>query len=204
MWRDGCTLAGSPLGTRLGKRSQCVKCVHTYRYERVCRLCRQQTLFNLNFNCFMKKSELGSLKPMTADELAAVAAEQQRYQQTLCLVPVGTYELEKIGGSGKNKNDVAVYNIPYTGNDGNEYHFRGVIINDADKTVIPISNLENTTYIDERNQFVTSEGFKCSSDMEDAKVAALNATTKKFTFTIKKVKKVGGRRFMNKAFVTFV
>ena len=27
------TLAGSPLGTRLGKRSQCVKCVHTYRYD---------------------------------------------------------------------------------------------------------------------------------------------------------------------------
>ena len=152
----------------------------------------------------MKKSELGSLKPMTADELAAVAAEQQRYQQTLCLVPVGTYELEKIGGSGADKNKVAVYNVPYTGNDGNEYHFRGVIINDADKTVIPISNLEHTTYIDERNQFVTSEGFKCSSDMEDAKVAALNATTKKFTFTIKKVKKIGGRRFMNKAFVTFI
>ena len=152
----------------------------------------------------MKKSELGGLKPMTAAELAAVATEQQRYQQTLCLVPVGTYEIEKVGGSGKNKNDIAVYNVPYIGNDGNEYHFRGVIINDADKTVIPISNLENTTYIDERNQFVTSEGFRCASDMEDAKVAALNATTGKFSFTIKKVKKVGGRRFMNKAFVTFV
>ena len=80
---------------------------------------------------------------MTADELKAVATEQQRYQQTLCLVPVGTYELEKIGGSGKNKNDVAVYNVPYIGNDGSEYHFRGVIINDSEKTVIPISNLEN-------------------------------------------------------------
>jgi len=152
----------------------------------------------------MKKSELGGLKPMTDAELAAVTTEQMRYQQTLALVPVGTYELEKIGGTGKNKNDIAVYNVPYIGNDGNEYHFRGVIINDTDKTVIPISNLENTTYIDERNQFVTSEGFKCASDMEDAKVAALNATTKKFTFTLKKVKKVGGRRFMNKAFVTFV
>lgn len=152
----------------------------------------------------MKKSELGGLKPMTADELATVVAEQLRYQQTLALVPVGTYEIERIGGKGKDKDDVAVYNVPYVGNDGNEYHFRGVVINDAEKTVIPISNLENTTYIDERNQFVTSEGFKCSSDMEDAKVAALNATTKKFSFTIKKVKKVGGRRFMCKAFVTFI
>ena len=152
----------------------------------------------------MKKSELGGLKPMTADELKAVATEQQRYQQTLCLVPAGTYTLETIGGTGKNKNDVAVYNIPYTGNDGNEYHFRGVIINDAEKTVIPISNLECATYIDERNQFVTSEGFKCASDLEDAKVAALNATTKKFSFTIKKVKKIGGRKFLNKAFVTFI
>jgi hypothetical protein len=159
---------------------------------------------NLKLRFIMKKSELNGLKPMTADELKAVVAEQQRYQQTLCLVPVGTYTLETIGGNKANKNDVAVYNIPYIGNDGNEYHFRGVIINDADKTVIPISNLENTTYIDERNQFVTSEGFKCSSDMEDAKVSALNATTKKFTFVIKKVKKVGGRKFMNRAFVTFI
>lgn len=152
----------------------------------------------------MKKSELGGLKPMTASELATVAAEQLRYQQTLALVPAGTYEIERIGGKGKDKDDIAVYNVPYVGNDGNEYHFRGVVINDSEKTVIPITNLENITYIDERNQFVTSEGFKCASDMEDAKVAALNATTGKFSFTIKKVKKVGGRRFMNKAFVTFV
>lgn len=152
----------------------------------------------------MKKSELAGLKPMTDDELKAVAVEQQRYQQTLCLVPAGTYELEKIGGSGTNKDKIAVYNVPYVGNDGSEYHFRGVILNDADKTVIPISNLENTTYIDERNQFVVSEGFKCTSDMDDAKVAAINATSGKFTFSIKKAKKVGGRRFMNKAFVTFI
>ena len=46
--RGGWTLAGSPLGPAMGKRSQCVRCVHTYRYDAYA-VCRNTTLFTNKF-----------------------------------------------------------------------------------------------------------------------------------------------------------
>lgn len=151
----------------------------------------------------MKKNELAGLKPATKDEIAAKAAEQLRFVQTLTLVPKGTYTLELVGGNGADKNKVAIYYPEYQGSDGQTRTYMAVVLKETGD-VIPVSNLENATYLDDRGQFVVSAGFVPAQDNDSARWEALNAGTKKFTFDVKKLRRVGGRRAMNKALVTFI
>lgn len=151
----------------------------------------------------MKKSEVAGIRPATVDEIAAKSAEQIRYQQALTLVPKGAYNLELIGGSGANKNKVAVYYPEYVGTDGQNHTFMAVCLKETGD-LIPVANLEQATYVDERNNFVVSQGFTSEKDDDTSRWEALNATTKKFSFDVKKLRRVGGRRAMNKALVTFI
>ena len=151
----------------------------------------------------MKKSEIAGLKPATASEIEAKATEQAKYQQALSLVPKGTYTLELVGGNTADKDKVAIYYPEYQGSDGQPHPYMAVVLAEIGE-VIPVSNLENTTYIDERGNFVTSIGITPAQDNDQARWEALNASTKKFTFDVKKLRRVGGRRPMNRALVTFV
>jgi hypothetical protein len=151
----------------------------------------------------MKKSEVAGIKPATVDEIAAKSAEQIRYQQALTLVPKGAYNLELIGGSGANKDKVAIYYPEYVGTDGQNHTFMAVCLKETGD-LIPVTNLEQATYVDDRNNFVVSQGFKSEKDDDTSRWEALNATTKKFNFDVKKLRRVGGRRAMNKALVTFI
>lgn len=151
----------------------------------------------------MKKSEIAGIKPATMEEIAAKSAEQIRYQQALTLIPKGAYNLELIGGSGTNKNKVAVYYPEYVGTDGQNHTFMAVCLKETGD-LIPVANLEQTTYVDDRNNFVVSQGFMSEKDDDTSRWEALNATTKKFNFDVKKLRRVGGRRAMNKALVTFI
>lgn len=150
----------------------------------------------------MKKSELTTQKA-TAAEIAAKTVEQMRYVQTLTLVPKGTYALELVGGSGADKNKVAIYYPEYQGTDGQTHTYMAVVLKETGD-VIPVSNLENATYLDDRGQFVVSTGITPLQDNDTARWDALNNSTKKFTFDVKKLRRVGGRRAMNKALVTFI
>ena len=151
----------------------------------------------------MKKSEIAGIKPATADEIAAKSAEQIRYQQALTLIPKGAYNLELIGGSGANKNKVAIYYPEYVGTDGQNHTYMAVCLKETGD-LIPVANLEQQTYVDDRNNFVVSQGFISEKDDDTSRWEALNATTKKFSFDVKKLRRVGGRRAMNKAIVTFI
>jgi hypothetical protein len=151
----------------------------------------------------MKKSEIAGIKPATVEEIAAKSAEQIRYQQALTLIPKGAYNLELVGGSGANKNKVAVYYPEYAGTDGQPHTFMAVCLKETGD-LIPVANLEQTTYVDDRNNFVVSQGFTSEKDDDTSRWEALNATTKKFNFDVKKLRRVGGRRAMNKALVTFI
>lgn len=150
----------------------------------------------------MKKSEL-TIQKATAAEIAAKSAEQMRFVQALTLVPKGTYTLELIGGKGADKNDVAVYYPEYQGTDGQNHQYMAVVLNETGD-IIPVSNLENATYLDDRGQFIVSPGVTPKQDNDKARWDALNESTKKFTFDVKKLRRVGGRRAMNKAIVTFI
>ena len=151
----------------------------------------------------MKKSEIAGIKPATVEEIAAKSAEQIRYQQALTLIPKGAYNLELIGGSGANKDKVAIYYPEYQGTDGQPHTYMAVVLKETGD-VIPVSNLENATYLDERGNFVVSAGITPAQDNDTARWEALNNSTKKFTFDVKKLRRVGGRRAMNKALVTFI
>lgn len=151
----------------------------------------------------MKKSDYPSIKPATSSEIAAKSAEQIRYQQALTLVPKGTYTLELVGGSTADKNKVAIYYPDYQGNDGQTHNYMAVCLKETGD-LIPVTNLETTTYIDDRNNFVVSSGFTATKDDDTSRWEALNNSTKKFTFEIKRLRRVGGHRAMNKALVTFV
>lgn len=151
----------------------------------------------------MKKSEIAGIKPATVEEIAAKSAEQIRYQQALSLVPKGAYTLELIGGSGANKNKVAIYYPEYVGTDGQNHTYMAVCLKETGD-LIPVANLEQQTYVDDRNNFVVSAGFMSEKDDDTSRWEALNATTKKFSFDIKKLRRVGGRRAMNKCLVTFI
>ena len=151
----------------------------------------------------MKKSELGSITKATAAEIAAKTVEQMRFVQALTLVPKGTYTLELIGGSTADKNKVAIYYPEYQGTDGQPHTYMAVVLKETGD-VIPVSNLENATYLDDRGQFIVSVGVTPSQDNDTARWEALNNSTKKFTFDVKKLRRVGGRRAMNKALVTFI
>lgn len=150
----------------------------------------------------MKKSEIAGLKPATVEEIAAKSAEQIRYQQALTLIPKGAYNLELIG-SGANKNKVAIYYPEYPGTDGQNHSYMAVCLKETGD-LIPVANLEQQTYVDDRNNFVVSQGFVSEKDDDTSRWEALNATTKKFNFDVKKLRRVGGRRAMNKALVTFI
>ena len=151
----------------------------------------------------MKKSELGSVTKASAADIAAKSQEQMRYTQALTLVPKGTYTLELVGGSGADKNKVAIYYPEYQGNDGQSHPYMAVVLKET-SDVIPVANLENATYIDERGNFVVSAGVVVNGETDSARWDALNNSTKKFTFDVKKLRRVGGRRAMNKALVTFI
>lgn len=150
----------------------------------------------------MKKSEM-NIQKASAAEIAAKSAEQMRFVQALTLVPKGTYTLELVGGTGADKNKVAVYYPEYQGTDGQNHTYMAVILKETND-VIPVSNLENATYLDDRGQFVVSAGVTPAQDNDTARWEALNNSTKKFTFDVKKLRRVGGRRAMNKALVTFI
>ena len=87
--------------------------------------------------------------------------------------------------------------------DGQNHTFMAVCLKETGD-LIPVANLEQATYIDDRNNFVVSAGFTSEKDDDMARWEALNATTKKFSFDVKKLRRVGGRRAMNKALVTFI
>lgn len=150
----------------------------------------------------MKKSEM-NIQKASAAEIAAKTVEQMRYVQALTLVAKGTYTLELVGGSGADKNKVAVYYPEYHGTDGQTHTYMAVVLKET-SDVIPVSNLENATYLDERGNFVVSAGITPAQDNDTARWEALNNSTKKFTFDVKKLRRVGGRRAMNKALVTFI
>lgn len=150
----------------------------------------------------MKKSEM-NIQKASAAEIAAKTVEQMRYVQALTLVTKGTYNLELVGGSGADKNKVAVYYPEYQGTDGQTHTYMAVVLKET-SDVIPVSNLENATYLDERGNFVVSAGITPAQDNDTARWEALNNSTKKFTFDVKKLRRVGGRRAMNKALVTFI
>lgn len=150
----------------------------------------------------MKKSEMTAQKA-TAAEIAAKSAEQMRFVQALTLVPKGTYTLELVGGSTADKNKVAIYYPEYQGTDGQPHSYMAVVLKETGD-VIPVSNLENATYLDDRGQFVVSTGVTPTQDNDTARWEALNNSTKKFTFDVKKLRRVGGRRAMNKCLVTFI
>lgn len=150
----------------------------------------------------MKKSEMTAQKA-TAAEIAAKSAEQMRFVQALTLVPKGTYTLELVGGSTADKNKVAIYYPEYQGTDGQPHSYMAVVLKETGD-VIPVSNLENATYLDDRGQFVVSAGVTPTQDNDTARWEALNNSTKKFTFDVKKLRRVGGRRAMNKCLVTFI
>ena len=150
----------------------------------------------------MKKSEM-TVQKATAEDIQAKSTEQMRFVQTLTMVPKGTYTLELVGGNGSDKNKVAIYYPDYQGTDGQLHQYMAVVLNETGD-VIPVSNLENTTYLDDRGQFVVSAGITPIQDNDTARWEALNASTKKFTFDVKKLRRVGGRRSLNKAIVTFV
>jgi hypothetical protein len=150
----------------------------------------------------MKKNEAG-IKPATVEEIKAKAVEQLRYQQALTLVPKGAYTLELKGGSGADKNKVNIYYPEYIGTDGQPHTYMAVCLKETGD-LIPVANLEQQTYVDDRNNFVVSAGFVSEKDDDMARWDALNATTKKFSFDVKKLKRVGGHRAMNKAIVTFI
>ena len=150
----------------------------------------------------MKKNEMTAQKA-TAAEIAAKSAEQMRFVQALTLVPKGTYTLELVGGSTADKNKVAIYYPEYQGTDGQLHSYMAVVLKETGD-VIPVSNLENATYLDDRGQFVVSAGVTPLQDNDTARWEALNNSTKKFTFDVKKLRRVGGRRAMNKAIVTFI
>lgn len=151
----------------------------------------------------MKKSDIAGIKPATVDEIKTKAVEQLRYQQALTLVPKGAYTLELKGGNGADKNKVNIYYPEYQGTDGQPHTFMAVCLKETGD-LIPVANLEQATYIDDRNNFVVSAGFTSDKDDDMARWEALNATTKKFSFDVKKLRRVGGRRAMNKALVTFI
>ena len=139
----------------------------------------------------------------TAAEIAAKSTEQMRFVQALTLVPKGTYTLELVGGNGADKNKVAIYYPEYQGTDGQPHSYMAVVLKETND-VIPVSNLENATYLDDRGNFVVSTGITATQDNDTARWEALNNSTKKFTFDVKKLRRVGGRRPMNKALVTFI
>lgn len=139
----------------------------------------------------------------TAAEIAAKSAEQMRYVQALTMVPKGTYTLELIGGNGTDKDKVAIYYPEYQGTDGQPHTYMAVVLKETGD-VIPVSNLENATYLDDRGNFVVSAGITPTQDNDTARWEAINGSTKKFTFDVKKLRRVGGRRAMNKALVTFI
>lgn len=150
----------------------------------------------------MKKSEMTAQRA-TAAEIAAKSAEQMRYVQALTMVPKGTYTLELIGGNGTDKDKVAIYYPEYQGTDGQPHTYMAVVLKETGD-VIPVSNLENATYLDDRGNFVVSAGITPTQDNDTARWEAINGSTKKFTFDVKKLRRVGGRRAMNKALVTFI
>ena len=150
----------------------------------------------------MKKSEM-TVQKATAEDIQAKSTEQMRFVQTLTMVPKGTYTLELVGGNGSDKNKVAIYYPDYQGTDGQLHQYMAVVLNETGD-VIPVSNLENTTYLDDRGQFVVSAGITPAQDNDTSRWEALNNSTKKFTFEVKKLRRVGGRRSLNKAIVTFV
>lgn len=150
----------------------------------------------------MKKSEM-TVQKATAEDIQAKSTEQMRFVQALTMVPKGTYTLELVGGNGSDKNKVAIYYPDYQGTDGQLHQYMAVVLKETGD-VIPVSNLENTTYLDDRGQFVVSAGITPAQDNDTARWEALNASTKKFTFDVKKLRRVGGRRSLNKAIVTFV
>ena len=151
----------------------------------------------------MKKSELGSITKATAADIAAKTAEQMRFVQALTLISKGTYTLELVGGNSADKNKVAIYYPEYQGTDGQPHTYMAVVLKETGD-VIPVSNLENATYLDDRGNFVVSAGVTPLQDNDTARWEALNNSTKKFTFDVKKLRRVGGRRAMNKALVTFI
>lgn len=144
-----------------------------------------------------------TVQKATAEEIAAKASEQMRFVQALTLVPKGTYTLELIGGTGADKDKVAIYYPDYQGSDGQLHNYMAVVLNETGD-VIPVSNLEGATYLDDRGQFVVSAGVTPTQDNDTSRWQALNDSTRKFTFEVKKLRKVGGRRSLNKAIVTFV
>ena len=150
----------------------------------------------------MKKSELTTQKA-TAAEIAAKSAEQMRFVQALTLVAKGTYTLELVGGNGADKNKVAIYYPEYQGTDGQPHTYMAVVLKETGD-VIPVSNLESATYLDDRGQFVVSAGVTPAQDNDTSRWEALNNSTKKFTFDVKKLRRVGGHRALNKALVTFI
>lgn len=150
----------------------------------------------------MKKSEMTAQRA-TAAEIAAKSAEQMRYVQALTMVPKGTYTLELIGGNSADKDKVAIYYPEYQGTDGQPHTYMAVVLKETGD-VIPVSNLENATYLDDRGNFVVSAGITPTQDNDTARWEAINGSTKKFTFDVKKLRRVGGRRAMNKALVTFI
>lgn len=152
----------------------------------------------------MKKSDLPTIQPMTDAELAATAAEQARYIPALALVPAGTYHFETKGGSGADKNNVNIYPVPYTGNDGQPRTYQAICLKET-QDMIPISAFAERS-ISVNGQIVTSKGFYLTAENIVACKAildALPATKKGFTLTHKiGVWADGGRRRGTKPVVT--
>lgn len=152
----------------------------------------------------MKKSDYQGIKPMTDAELAQVSEEQKRYIPALALIPQGTYHFECKGGNGKDKNNVNIYSVPYTGNDGQPRTFQAVCLKET-QDLIPISAFAERS-ISVGGQIITSKGFYPTAENLSDCVAALNSldvTKKGFNLTHKiGVWADGGRRRGTKPVVT--
>ena len=152
----------------------------------------------------MKKSEFSGIRPMSEAEIAQVTEEQKRYIPALALIPQGTYHFECKGGSGKDKNNVNVYPVPYVGNDGQPRTFQAVCLKET-SDLIPISAFAERS-ISVAGQIITSKGFYPTAENLSECVGVLNAldaAKKGFTLTHKVGTWAdGGRRKGTKPVVT--
>ena len=134
----------------------------------------------------MKKSDYQGITPMTDAELAQVSEEQKRYIPALSLVPQGTYHFETKGGNGRDKNNVNVYPVPYTGNDGQPRTFYAVCLKETGD-LIPISAFAERS-VSVGGQIITSKGFYPTAENITDCVGVLNnldAAKKGFMLTHK-------------------
>ena len=141
----------------------------------------------------MKKTD-SAVTVMTATQVAQRAAEQAQFVPALSLIPEGEHTIET------NNGEVAVYDVRYYSQDGQERHYCGVAIETGD--IIPLSGFAHRAIQQPNGQIIQSVGFYPTAELVSECVTALNTSSKKFRLTHVIGAWVGGRRNGRKPVVT--